>query len=315
MKLQIKNIQGENTGDLEVRDDVFGVPVKSALVHQVMVGQLANKRQGTAKTKTRSEVSGGGAKPRPQKHTGSSRQGTIRSPVWVGGGRAFGPSPRSYRKRTPKKMRRLALLSVLSDKARHSDLLLLDSLELKEGKTKEIVSILSALNISNSALIVTDGPNKKLVQSAGNVGGVRTLPVQVLNTLDLLNKKQLIITVDAVKRIEELWGGVYRGENSSSDPSGEEIDVEKEEVHAKPQIVEDSVDEVVVEKINMTAVEELNLSTRTRNILLRAGVTEINDLISLSKVELMAIQSFGEKSYLDVREQLQNIKLLPSDWE
>ena len=315
MKLQIKNIQGENTGDLEVRDDVFGVPVKSALVHQVMVGQLANKRQGTAKTKTRSEVSGGGAKPRPQKHTGSSRQGTIRSPVWVGGGRAFGPSPRSYRKRTPKKMRRLALLSVLSDKARHSDLLLLDSLELKEGKTKEIVSILSALNISNSALIVTDGPNKKLVQSAGNVGGVRTLPVQVLNTLDLLNKKQLIITVDAVKRIEELWGGVYRGENSSSDPSGEEIDVEKEEVHAKPQIVEDSVDEVVVEEVNITAVEELNLSIRTRNILLRAGVTEINDLISLSKVELMAIQSFGEKSYLDVREQLQNIKLLPSDWE
>ena len=315
MKLQIKNIQGENTGDLEVRDDVFGVPVKSALVHQVMVGQLANKRQGTAKTKTRSEVSGGGAKPRPQKHTGSSRQGTIRSPVWVGGGRAFGPSPRSYRKRTPKKMRRLALLSVLSDKARHSDLLLLDSLELKEGKTKEIVSILSALNISNSALIVTDGPNKKLVQSAGNVGGVRTLPVQVLNTLDLLNKKQLIITVDAVKRIEELWGGVYRGENSSSDPSGEEIDVEKEEVHAKPQIVEDSVDEVVVEEVNITAVEELNLSIRTRNILLRAGVTEINDLISLSKVELMAIQSFGEKSYLDVQEQLQNIKLLPSDWE
>ncbi|MCS5650753.1 MAG: 50S ribosomal protein L4 [Dehalococcoidia bacterium] len=315
MKLQIKNIQGENTGDLEVRDDVFGVPVKSALVHQVMVGQLANKRQGTAKTKTRSEVSGGGAKPRPQKHTGSSRQGTIRSPVWVGGGRAFGPSPRSYRKRTPKKMRRLALLSVLSDKARHSDLLLLDSLELKEGKTKEIVSILSALNISNSALIVTDGPNKKLVQSAGNVGGVRTLPVQVLNTLDLLNKKQLIITVDAVKRIEELWGGVYRGGTSSSDPSGEEIDVEKEEAHVEPQIVEDSVDEVVVEKINMTAVEELNLSTRTRNILLRAGVTEINDLISLSKVELMAIQSFGEKSYLDVREQLQNIKLLPSDWE
>ena len=315
MKLQIKNIQGENTGDMEVRDDVFGVPVKSALVHQVMIGQLANKRQGTAKTKTRSEVSGGGAKPRPQKHTGSSRQGTIRSPVWVGGGRAFGPSPRSYRKRTPKKMRRLALLSVLSDKARHSDLLLLDSLELKEGKTKEIVSILSALNISNSALIVTDGPNKKLVQSAGNVGGVRTLPVQVLNTLDLLNKKQLIITVDAVKRIEELWGGVYRGENSSSDPSGEEIDVEKEEVHAKPQIVEDSVDEVVVEEVNITAVEELNLSIRTRNILLRAGVTEINDLISLSKVELMAIQSFGEKSYLDVREQLQNIKLLPSDWE
>ena len=315
MKLQIKNIQGENAGDLEVRDDVFGVPVKTALVHQVMVGQLANKRQGTAKTKTRSEVSGGGAKPRPQKGTGSSRQGSTSSPVWVGGGRAFGPSPRSYRKRTPKKMRRLALLSVLSDKARHSDLLLLDSLELKEGKTKEIVSILSDLNVSHPALIVTDGPNKKLVQSAGNVGRVRTLPVQVLNTLELLNKKQLIITVDAVKRIEELWGGVYRGESSSSDSSGEEINVEKEEAHAEPKIVEDVVEEVVAEKVNITSVEELNLSTRTRNILLQAGLTEINDLIGLSKVELMAIQSFGEKSYLEVREQLRNINLLPSDWE
>ena len=315
MKLQIKNIQGENAGDLEVRDDVFGVPVKSALVHQVMVGQLANKRQGTAKTKTRSEVSGGGAKPRPQKGTGGSRQGSTSSPVWVGGGRAFGPSPRSYRKRTPKKMRRLALLSVLSDKARHSDLLLLDSLELKEGKTKEIVSILSDLNISKSALIVTDGPNKKLVQSAGNVGGVRTLPVQVLNTLELLNKKQLIITVDAVKRIEELWGGVYRGESLSKDFAGEETDVEEEEAHPEPQIVEDPVEEVAVQAVSITSVEELNLSTRTRNILLQAGVTEINDLITLSKVELMAIQSFGEKSYLEVREQLQNIKLLPSDWE
>ena len=315
MKLQIKNIQGENAGDLEVRDDVFGVPAKWALVHQVMVGQLANKRQGTAKTKTRSEVSGGGAKPRPQKGTGGSRQGSTSSPVWVGGGRAFGPSPRSYRKRTPKKMRRLALLSVLSDKARHSDLLLLDSLELKEGKTKEIVSILSDLNISKSALIVTDGPNKKLVQSAGNVGGIRTLPVQVLNTLELLNKKQLIITVDAVKRIEELWGGVYRGESLSKDFAGEETDVEEEEAHPEPQIVEDPVEEVAVQAVSITSVEELNLSTRTRNILLQAGVTQISDLIGLSKVELMAIQSFGEKSYLEVREQLQNIKLLPSDWE
>ena len=273
MKLQIKNIQGENAGDLEVRDDVFGVPAKWALVHQVMVGQLANKRQGTAKTKTRSEVSGGGAKPRPQKGTGGSRQGSTSSPVWVGGGRAFGPSPRSYRKRTPKKMRRLALLSVLSDKARHSDLLLLDSLELKEGTPQEIVSLLSELNISKSALIVTDGPNKKLVQSAGNVGGIRTLPVQVLNTLELLNKKQLIITVDAVKRIEELWGGVYRGESLSKDFAGEETDVEEEEAHPEPQIVEDPVEEVAVQAVSITSVEELNPSTRTRNK--RRSATEI----------------------------------------
>jgi len=312
VKLQIKNTRGENAGDLDVREDVFNVPVKSALVHQVMVGQLANKRQGTAKTKTRSEVSGGGAKPRPQKHTGSSRQGSTRSPIWVGGGRAFGPTPRSYRKRTPKKMRRLALLSVLSDKARQSDVLLLDSLELKEGKTKEIVSILSALNVSGSALIVTDGPNKKLVQSAGNVGNVRTLPVQVLNTLDLLNKKQLIITVDAVKRIEEIWGGVYKGDRASAETLVEDNWVE-EQAAEEPQITEN--DEDPISESHQPAISELGLSTRTGNLLIQAEITEMDDLINLSKSELLNISGFGEKSYLEVREKLENLNILPTDWE
>ena len=274
MKLEIKNTQGENAGDLDVREDVFNVPIKPALVHQVMVGQLANKRQGTAKTKTRSEVSGGGAKPRPQKHTGSSRQGSTRSPIWVGGGRAFGPTPRSYRKRTPKKMRRLALLSVLSDKARQSNVLLLDSLELKEGKTKEIVSILSALNVSGSALIVTDGTNKKLVQSAGNVGGVRTLPVQVLNTLDLLNRKQLIITVDAVKRIEEIWGGIYKGDLGSSVTPVEDNEVVKE-IPEEQQIVEGSKESE--DGSENPTISDLRLSPRTSNMLLPAEMTERND--------------------------------------
>ncbi len=312
MKLQIKNTQGENTGDLDVREDVFNVPIKSALVHQVMVGQLANKRQGTAKTKTRSEVSGGGAKPRPQKHTGSSRQGSTRSPIWVGGGRAFGPTPRSYRKRTPKKMRRLALLSVLSDKARQSDVLLLDSLELKEGKTKEIVSILSALKVSDPALIVTDGTNKKLVQSAGNVEHVRTLPVQVLNTLDLLNKKQLIITVDAVKRIEEIWGGVYKGDVDSSETPLEDSWV-AEETSEKPQIIE-KVEESK-DKSEQPTISDLGLSTRTNNLLIRAEITEMDDLTNLSKSELLDIPGFGEKSYLEVRGKLENLNILPSDWE
>ena len=312
MKLEIKNTQGENAGDLDVREDVFNVPIKPALVHQVMVGQLANKRQGTAKTKTRSEVSGGGAKPRPQKHTGSSRQGSTRSPIWVGGGRAFGPTPRSYRKRTPKKMRRLALLSVLSDKARQSDVLLLDSLELKEGKTKEIVSILSALNVSGSALIVTDGTNKKLVQSAGNVGGVRTLPVQVLNTLDLLNRKQLIITVDAVKRIEEIWGGVYKGEVNSNETSAKDSQVVKE-TPEQQQIVE-KVAEPKGESGQPT-ISDLGLSTRTNNLLIQAEITEMDDLTHLSKSELLNISGFGEKSYLEVREKLENLNILPSDWE
>ena len=312
MKLEIKNTQGENAGDLDVREDVFNVPIKPALVHQVMVGQLANKRQGTAKTKTRSEVSGGGAKPRPQKHTGSSRQGSTRSPIWVGGGRAFGPTPRSYRKRTPKKMRRLALLSVLSDKARQSNVLLLDSLELKEGKTKEIVSILSALNVSGSALIVTDGTNKKLVQSAGNVGGVRTLPVQVLNTLDLLNRKQLIITVDAVKRIEEIWGGIYKGDLGSSVTPVEDNEVVKE-IPEEQQIAEGSKESE--DGSEKPTISDLGLSTRTNNLLIQAEITDLNDLTNLSKSELLDISGFGEKSYLEVREKLENLDILPSDWD
>ena len=312
MKLEIKNTQGENAGDLDVREDVFNVPIKPALVHQVMVGQLANKRQGTAKTKTRSEVSGGGAKPRPQKHTGSSRQGSTRSPIWVGGGRAFGPTPRSYRKRTPKKMRRLALLSVLSDKARQSNVLLLDSLELKEGKTKEIVSILSALNVSGSALIVTDGTNKKLVQSAGNVGGVRTLPVQVLNTLDLLNRKQLIITVDAVKRIEEIWGGIYKGDLGSSVTPVEDNEVVKE-IPEEQQIAEGSKESE--DGSEKPTISDLGLSTRTNNLLIQAEITDMNDLTTLSRSELLNISGFGEKSYLEVREKLENLNILPSDWD
>ena len=312
MKLEIKNTQGENAGDLDVREDVFNVPIKPALVHQVMVGQLANKRQGTAKTKTRSEVSGGGAKPRPQKHTGSSRQGSTRSPIWVGGGRAFGPTPRSYRKRTPKKMRRLALLSVLSDKARQSNVLLLDSLELKEGKTKEIVSILSALNVSGSALIVTDGTNKKLVQSAGNVGGVRTLPVQVLNTLDLLNRKQLIITVDAVKRIEEIWGGIYKGDLGSSVTPVEDNEVVKE-IPEEQQIAEGSKESE--DGSEKPTISDLGLSTRTNNLLIQAEITDMNDLTNLSRSELLNISGFGEKSYLEVREKLENLNILPSDWD
>ena len=312
MKLEIKNTQGENAGDLDVREDVFNVPIKPALVHQVMVGQLANKRQGTAKTKTRSEVSGGGAKPRPQKHTGSSRQGSTRSPIWVGGGRAFGPTPRSYRKRTPKKMRRLALLSVLSDKARQSNVLLLDSLELKEGKTKEIVSILSALNVSGSALIVTDGTNKKLVQSAGNVGGVRTLPVQVLNTLDLLNRKQLIFTVDAVKRIEEIWGGIYKGDLGSSVTPVEDNEVVKE-IPEEQQIAEGSKESE--DGSEKPTISDLGLSTRTNNLLIQAEITDMNDLTNLSKSELLNISGFGEKSYLEVREKLENLNILPSDWD
>jgi len=215
VKLQVKNIKGGSSGEIDVRDDVFGVPEKAALVHQVVVGHLANRRQGTVKTKTRSEVSGGGAKPRPQKHSGRSRQGSIRSPIWVGGGRAFGPNPRSYRKRTPKKMRRLAILSVLSDKVRQGTLVVVDNLDIEDSKTKSMKIVLEALQTTGSALVVTNGRNDNVVRASGNLQRVKTLPANVLNTLDLINKSSIVMTVDAVRKIEETWGGVYKGERVS----------------------------------------------------------------------------------------------------
>ncbi len=216
----MRNISGDVAGEIDVRSDVFGVPENSALLHQVVVVHLANKRQGTVKTKTRAEVSGGGAKPRPQKHTGRARAGTIRSPIWVGGGRAFGPSPRSYKQRTPKKMRRLAIVSVLSDKARQGSLVIVDKLDLTDGKTRSIKSILKALEINSSTLIVTDGPNSNVIRAARNLKKVKTLPAQVLNTIDLLNKSHLVITTDAVRKVEENWGGVYKGEVVDSEIDG-----------------------------------------------------------------------------------------------
>ena len=144
MELRLSNTRGERARRVSVRDDVFGVPMNRPLVHQVVVGQLANARQGTASVKTRAQVSGGGRKPRPQKGTGSARAGSIRAPNWRGGGVVFGPSPRSYRHRTPKKMRRLALTATLSEKVRSKELVVLDELALDRPKTREMVRVLDA---------------------------------------------------------------------------------------------------------------------------------------------------------------------------
>ncbi len=247
MKLNIRNKDGNESGQMDVRDDVFAVPQNSDLVHQVMVGHLANKRQGTAKTKTRSEVSGGGAKPRPQKSTGSSRQGSIRSPIWVGGGRAFGPSPRSYRKSTPKKMRRLAMLSVLSDKARRGNLVVLDNLDIADAKTKSVKTVLNSLGMEKTTLIVTNGPNENVIRSSKNLDKVKTLPVKVINTLDLMNNFNVVITEDAVRQVEEIWGGVYKGESYSASESSivEEIeptvDVPKENLVDQNEEIESKI--------------------------------------------------------------------------
>ncbi len=206
MNIEVKNIKGESVEEIEIQDDVFGVPMNSALVHQVVVGQLANARQGTAKAKTRSEVSGGGRKPRPQKHTGSSRQGSIRSPLWKGGGVTFGPAPRSYRQRTPKKMRRAAIRMTLSDKARGGNLIILQDLAFDSPKTKDFVAMMQALGLERSVLLVGDGADHAALRAGRNVQGVDMLPADLLNAVDVLNHRTLIMTLEAVRKAEALWG-------------------------------------------------------------------------------------------------------------
>jgi large subunit ribosomal protein L4 len=209
MKLPLRNLEGKEVGSIQVRDDVFAVPMKDAVVHQVVVAQLANARQGTARTKTRAEVSGGGAKPRPQKYTGRARQGSIRSPQWKGGGTVFGPKPRSYRQRTPKRVKRQALVATLSDKAREDRLLVVENLALETFKTKEMVRVLDALDATRPVLLVADGADPSVLRSARNIPRLKMLPASLLNPLDLLNHRTVVLTLDAVKKAEELWGGRF----------------------------------------------------------------------------------------------------------
>ena len=207
MKVRVKNIRGQVVDTVDVRDDVFGVPMNPELVHQVMVGQLANARQGTARTKTRSQVSGGGVKPRPQKGTGRARQGTIRAPHMRGGGVVFGPVPRSYRHRTPKRMKRQALLAMLSDKLKDGQLTVLDQLALEQHKTKEMVKVLSSLGVGPTVLLVPDGADAEVQRCTRNIPRVKMLSAALLNTLDLLNHRSLVMTLGAVRNAESMWGG------------------------------------------------------------------------------------------------------------
>ena len=209
MKLTLYNTNGNVVGDVEVSDRVFGAPMNEALVHQVMVGQQANARQGTAKTKTRRQVSGGGAKPRPQKYTGRARQGSIRAPHWKGGGVVFGPTPRSYRQNTPVRMRRQATLAVLSDKAREGELVVVDALTPNAPRTRDMAKVLAALGVRTSALLVADGADEETLRSVNNIPRVKLLPAALLNTRDLLNHRRVVMTLDAVRKAEELWGAPY----------------------------------------------------------------------------------------------------------
>lgn len=206
MQIPVYDIAGQEIEKVEVSDAVFGVPFNEGVVHQVMVAQRANARQGTADTKTRGEVSGSSKKLYAQKHTGMSRAGTRRSPLRRHGGIIFGPHPRDYRQATPKKMRQLALRCVLSAKAGDGSLKVLKELKLEEPKTKKMIDILTALGVDGSALVVTSESEENVIKSARNLGGIKTLPANLLNVVDVLSYKMLLMTVSAVRKAEELWG-------------------------------------------------------------------------------------------------------------
>lgn len=206
MQVPVYNLAGEVIKNIDISDRVFAAPFNQAVVHQVLVRQRANARQGTADTKTRGEVSGSKAKLFRQKGTGMARAGGRSSPLRRGGGITFGPHPRSYRQAIPKKMRRLALRCVLSAKAGDGELKVVDELKLDEPKTKEMANILTILGLNSSALIVTSEAQENVVKSARNLPGIKTIPANLLNVVDILSYKMLLMTEAAVRRAEELWG-------------------------------------------------------------------------------------------------------------
>jgi len=206
VQVPVYNLTGEVVDHIEINDYVFAVPFNEGLVHQAMVRQLANARQGTASTKTRSEVSGSSRKLFRQKGTGNARAGSRRSPLRRGGGITFGPKPRDYRQAMPKKMRRLALRCVLSAKAREEELKVLEELKIEEPKTKQMIQILTALGVDSSTLVVTPESEENVIKSARNLKRIKTIPVNILNVLDILNHKMLLMTVNAVRKAEQLWG-------------------------------------------------------------------------------------------------------------
>lgn len=203
--IDIYNVDGKVVGSMDLNESVFGAEVRSDIMHEVVVNYLANQRQGTQSTKTRTEVRGGGIKPWRQKGTGRARQGSIRAPQWVGGGVALGPKPRDYRYALNKKVRRLALKSALTSKVQDSELIVLDALSCDEIKTKQITNLLKNLNVNEKALIVLPENDKNVVLSARNIKGVDTTYVGTINTYEILSHTKCIILKDAVSKLEEVY--------------------------------------------------------------------------------------------------------------
>ena len=204
LKVDVLNSEGKKVNDIELTESIFGVEINEIAVHAALVNFLANQRQGTQSTKTRSEVSGGGRKPWKQKGTGRARQGSIRATQWIKGGIALGPKPRSYRYSINKKMKQLAFKSVLTSKLQEGNLIVVDNIELKEIKTKNMVNILNNLN-ANNALIMLAKSDVNVQASAINIEKVKTTLVSTMNIYDLLKYNKLIITVDAIKALEEVY--------------------------------------------------------------------------------------------------------------
>jgi len=202
--LSVHNIKGENVGEVFLKENIFSAKVNKYLVHQAVKRYLANKRRGTASTKNRSAVRGGGAKPWKQKGTGRARAGTNSSPIWVGGGVVFGPAPRNYSFSLPKKMKVAALKSALSDKLGNKEIIIVDKLALEESKTSKMVEILKNLQAFKKPLIIVENEDKNIARAAKNIKGTQVLPVSKINTYDLVNHKKIIITKKALKQIEEV---------------------------------------------------------------------------------------------------------------
>ena len=199
------DMAGKQVGTMELSESIFGIEPNVSVMHQAVVNYLANQRQGTQSTLTRAEVSGGGRKHWKQKGTGHARQGSIRAPQWTHGGVALGPKPRSYSYTLNKKVKQLALKSALSSKVADQEIIIVDDIQIPEIKTKTVVNMLKALGAEKKTLIMTDGVNKNLVLSAGNVPGVKTAPTNNINVYDVLNCEKLVLTKSAVQKIEEVY--------------------------------------------------------------------------------------------------------------
>lgn len=204
-KIDVYDIKGKKVSDVELAESVFGIEPNETIVHSVLVNYLANQRQGTQSTKTRAEVRGGGRKPWRQKGTGRARQGSIRDPQWIKGGIALGPKPRSYRYTVNKKERRLAIKSLLSSKVLENELTVVDKLELSEIKTKTMVKALADLKVEGKTLIVLPENNKNVLMSARNIEGVKTIVLNNINVFDLLKYNNLVLPLETVKKIEEVY--------------------------------------------------------------------------------------------------------------